>query len=183
MQLINNQNSPYTPIALLNNPFRANTSEPFITMSYRFKDIILIMLSIVCLLGFHNISNAQHHRKASHYQYSYVVKHHRYSVLSDSQAQQYSTNGTASWYGKDAQGKLTAMGTRFNMYAMTAASKVLPLGTKVRVTNLQNDKSVIVKINDRGPFSHNRIIDLSYAAAAKLGYQKHGLAKVKVTTL
>lgn len=144
---------------------------------------IVMMATLFSILLISGTCEAKHHAKATHYQYSYVVKHHRYSVLSKNAADEYNTSGTASWYGKDAHGKLTAMGTKFNMYAMTAASKVLPLGTLVRVTNLTNQKSVIVKINDRGPFKHNRIIDLSYAAAEKLGYHKKGLTKVKVTTV
>jgi rare lipoprotein A len=147
------------------------------------KKIGALLIGLLTLLTFSIPSYAKHHPKKTHYQYSYVVKHHRYSVLSKAATEQYATSGTASWYGHDAHGKLTAMGTKFNMHAMTAASKVLPLGTLVRVTNLTNQKSVVVKINDRGPFIHNRIIDLSYAAAEKLGYHKSGLAKVKVTTI
>jgi rare lipoprotein A len=77
--------------------------------------------------------------------------------------------GLASWYGPDFHGKLTSNREIYNMHALTAAHKTLPFGTYVRVTNLNNGKSVVVRINDRGPFIKGRIIDLSYAAARKLG--------------
>lgn len=76
--------------------------------------------------------------------------------------------GKASWYGPGFHGKLTANGTRYNMHAMTAAHKTLPFGTKVKVTNLKNGKSTTVCIDDRGPYAHDRIIDLSKTANSKL---------------
>ena len=88
--------------------------------------------------------------------------------------------GNASWYGKKFHGRKTASGERFNMYAMTAAHKTLPFGTKVKVTNLDNKKSVVVKINDRGPFVKGRIIDLSYGASKRIGMVKTGVARVKI---
>ncbi|RKX71460.1 hypothetical protein DRP53_01395 [candidate division WOR-3 bacterium] len=94
-----------------------------------------------------------------------------------------SSYGKASWYGKEFHGKRTASGEIFNMYAFTAAHRTLPFGTKVRVTNLANGKSVVVKINDRGPFVRGRIIDLSYAAAKKIGLVRMGVAKVKIEVL
>lgn len=81
----------------------------------------------------------------------------------------YREEGVASWYGKDFHGRKTANGERYNMYAMTAAHKLLPLGTKVRVTHLGNGRSIVVRVNDRGPFVGNRIIDLSYGGAQKIG--------------
>ena len=89
--------------------------------------------------------------------------------------------GTASWYGPRFHGKRTANGERFNMYAMTAAHKTLPLSSYVEVTNLKNHRSVIVRINDRGPYHGKRAIDLSYAAAKELGIS--GLGSVKITPL
>lgn len=89
----------------------------------------------------------------------------------------YSEQGIASWYGYES-GNRTAMGTRFKPQAYTAAHKTLPLPSKVRVTNLHNGRSIIVMVNDRGPFKKNRLIDLSQEAAKKIGI--HGLAKVKV---
>lgn len=93
----------------------------------------------------------------------------------------YDRIGMASWYGKEFHGKPTATGRRFNMYEMTAAHTTLPTGTQVRVTNLENGRSVIVVIADRGPFTKRRIIDLSYAAANHLGFVGQGTAKVRVT--
>jgi rare lipoprotein A len=88
--------------------------------------------------------------------------------------------GIASWYGPNFHGKLTANGEVYNMYAYTAANKILPMGTKVRVTNLKNGKSVVVRINDRGPFVEDRIIDVSYIAGKKLGLNKSGTAPVEL---
>lgn len=88
--------------------------------------------------------------------------------------------GIASWYGLKFHGELTSNGELYNMYAMSAAHKRLPIPSFVRVTNLENNRQVVVRINDRGPFHKGRVIDLSYAAATKLGYAKKGTAKVKV---
>ena len=112
---------------------------------------------------------------------SYVVKGKRYYVLNN--ANNYHQVGTASWYGKKFQGRRTSTSERYNLYGMTAASPVLPLPTYVKVTNLTNGKQVIVKVNDRGPFRNNRILDLSYAAAKKLGFVNKGVAPVEVESL
>ena len=88
--------------------------------------------------------------------------------------------GTASWYGDGFVGKLTASGQPYNMYELTAAHPTLPLGTLVRVTNLKNRRSVILRINDRGPVVPGRIIDLSYSAAQVLKFQKQGLQRVRI---
>ena len=92
----------------------------------------------------------------------------------------YTQIGIASWYGIDEHNKRAANGERFSKYAYTAAHKSLPMGTVVRVTNLENGRDVLVKINDRGPFVRGRIIDLSYAAAQSVGMVKEGTVKVKV---
>jgi rare lipoprotein A len=92
----------------------------------------------------------------------------------------FTQTGKASWYGKRFHGKKTASGERYDMYAMTAAHPTLPLPSYVRVTNLNNDRTAIVRVNDRGPFARDRIIDLSYAAANKLDIIKHGTAKVEI---
>ncbi|MHB1586166.1 MAG: septal ring lytic transglycosylase RlpA family protein [Acidiferrobacteraceae bacterium] len=92
----------------------------------------------------------------------------------------YRARGIASWYGRRFYKHLTSDGERYNMFAMTAASKVLPLPSFVRVTDLQNGRSVVVRVNDRGPFLDNRLIDLSYAAAAKLDMIGRGTAPVEV---
>jgi len=91
--------------------------------------------------------------------------------------------GMASWYGEEFHGKLTSNKEIYNMYAMTAAHKTLPFGTYVKVTNLTNGRSVVVRINDRGPFLKGRIIDLSFTAANKLGMSETGVAPVKITVL
>ncbi len=91
--------------------------------------------------------------------------------------------GIASWYGPQFQGKRTASGEIFDMHKLTAAHRTLPLGTRVRVINLENGRSVIVRINDRGPFVKQRIIDLSYAAAKRLGFVHKGTAHVRLEVL
>jgi rare lipoprotein A len=88
--------------------------------------------------------------------------------------------GVASWYGSKHQGKATASGEAFDMNRLTAAHRELPLGTTVRVTNLVNLKSVVVRVNDRGPGIHGRLIDVSWAAATKLGFVHAGLTPVEV---
>ncbi|MFM8441750.1 MAG: septal ring lytic transglycosylase RlpA family protein [Methylococcus sp.] len=93
----------------------------------------------------------------------------------------YQETGRASWYGPGLQGHRTASGQRFNKHQFTAAHKTLPLHTLVRVTNLANDESVIVEINDRGPHHRGRLIDLSQAAARAIGIR--GVGNVKVTAL
>ncbi len=91
--------------------------------------------------------------------------------------------GIASWYGPDFHGGTTSNGERYNMYAMTAAHKTLPMNTMVRVTNKRNGRSVVVRINDRGPFVSGRIIDLSYTAGRKIGIDKTGTAPVTLQVL
>lgn len=98
-------------------------------------------------------------------------------------ARGYRQRGIASWYGEDFHGKKTSNGEIYNMYAMTAAHKTLPLGTHVRVHNLENGKEADVRINDRGPFVRGRIIDLSYSAAKKVGLVGPGTARVEIYAL
>ena len=95
----------------------------------------------------------------------------------------YRESGVASWYGRKFHQQKTSMGETYDMYAMTAAHPTLPLPSYARVTNLANGKSVVVRVNDRGPFLHERIIDLSFAAAQKLGYANQGSARVEVESL
>ena len=92
----------------------------------------------------------------------------------------YVEQGIASWYGSDFHGKPTANGERYDMYAMTAAHRTLPMNTKLMVTNLRNNKQTTVRINDRGPFVKNRILDLSFAAAKRLGVVGPGTAPVRI---
>jgi rare lipoprotein A len=91
--------------------------------------------------------------------------------------------GQASWYGKAHHGERTASGEPFDIHALTAAHRTLPFGTIVRVTDLRSKRSVTVRINDRGPFRRDRIIDLSYEAARRLGVVARGTARVKVTVI
>ncbi|MBI4998527.1 MAG: septal ring lytic transglycosylase RlpA family protein [Rhodocyclales bacterium] len=95
----------------------------------------------------------------------------------------YRATGIASWYGRKFHGQKTSIGETYDMYAMTAAHPTLSIPSYARVTNLANGRSVIVRVNDRGPFLHGRVIDLSYAAAAKLGYIGNGSARVTVESV
>jgi len=104
-----------------------------------------------------------------------------YQVLAS--AHNFEQTGQASWYGNKFHGHLTSNGEIYDMYAMSAAHKSLPLPTYLKVTNLSNNKSVIVRVNDRGPFHQSRIIDLSYSAAYKLDMHKQGTAKVKISAI
>ncbi|AZN32207.1 MULTISPECIES: septal ring lytic transglycosylase RlpA family protein [Pseudoalteromonas] len=111
----------------------------------------------------------------------YEVLGKRYTPMLDEKG--YTEEGIASWYGRKFHGYHTSNGEIYDMFAMSAAHKTLPLPSFVRVTNTANNKSVIVRVNDRGPFHDDRIIDLSYAAAYKLGYYTHGTAKVKLEAI
>jgi rare lipoprotein A len=94
--------------------------------------------------------------------------------------QPYKARGVASWYGRKFHGQKTSSGEPYDMYAMTAAHPTLPIPSYARVTNLENGRSVVVRVNDRGPFLHDRLIDLSYVAAYRLGYAAKGSARVDV---
>ncbi|MFJ7312261.1 septal ring lytic transglycosylase RlpA family protein [Pseudomonas sp. NPDC098747] len=108
----------------------------------------------------------------------YTVLGKTYFPIQESKT--YVASGTASWYGTKFHGQNTANGEVYDLYGMSAAHKTLPLPSYVRVTNLDNNRTVILRVNDRGPFYSDRIIDLSYAAAKKLGYAETGTARVKV---
>jgi rare lipoprotein A len=112
---------------------------------------------------------------------TYVVLGKRYHVMQESTG--YKERGISSWYGKKFHGRKTSNGETYNMYAMTAAHKTLPIPSYLQVINLDNGKSVVVRVNDRGPFHDNRIIDLSYAAASKLGFAQNGTGKVELRAL
>ena len=112
---------------------------------------------------------------------SYVVFGKRYYVMESSHG--FVEKGIASWYGTKFHGRRTSSGETYDMYAMTAAHKNLPLPTYVKVTNLKNGRHIIVKVNDRGPFHDNRIIDLSYTAAIKLDIVKQGTGLVEVRAI
>lgn len=111
----------------------------------------------------------------------YKVLGKTYKVLETEKG--YSNTGIASWYGNKFHGEKTSNGEIYDMYVMSAAHKTLPIPSYVRVTNLDNNKQVVVRVNDRGPFHEGRIIDLSYAAASKLGYLSRGTARVRVEAI
>jgi len=114
----------------------------------------------------------------------YVVNGKRYVPMSTKEARNYREKGTASWYGYETYrkkgGRMTANGEAFNPEGLSAAHKLLPLPAHVRVTNLENRRSIVVRVNDRGPFVEGRIIDLSAGAAKRLGFYKKGTARVLV---
>jgi len=109
----------------------------------------------------------------------YVIRGKTYHVMKS--AKGYKARGIASWYGSKFRKQKTSTGAHYNMYAMTAAHPTLPISTRVRVKNLNNGRTIVVRINDRGPFLSNRVIDLSYAAAKKLGIS--GTAPVEVIAI
>ena len=111
----------------------------------------------------------------------YQVYGETYKVMGSSY--DYQERGVASWYGKKFHGRKTSNQEDYDMYAMTAAHKSLPLPTYVRVRNLSNNKSVVVRVNDRGPFVDNRLIDLSYSAALRLNMVQSGTGLVEVTAI
>lgn len=111
----------------------------------------------------------------------YKVDGRRYQVLKNSTG--YKSRGIASWYATKFHKHRTSSGEPYNMYVMSAAHRTLPLPTYIKVKNLNNGREAIVKVNDRGPFHSNRLIDLSYAAAVKLGIYPHGTAPVEIETL
>ena len=115
------------------------------------------------------------------HQKPYTVNGQLYTPLASHQG--FVQQGLASWYGRKFHGRKTSNGEIYNMYAMTAAHKTLPLGTSVRVHNLAKDRQLVVRVNDRGPFIQGRIIDLSYTAADKLGVVGPGTAPVKIEAL
>ncbi len=151
---------------------------------YCLTPLLLLILLTGCSSVWHHARHP-HGRQASRGHHggagSYTVGGHTYYVLRD--ARGFHQRGIASWYGKKFQGRRTASGERFNMYDMTAAHKTLPMNTRVRVTNLDNGRSVVVRINDRGPFYGGRIIDVTYAAAAKLGMLGRGTAQVEIVAI
>ena len=111
----------------------------------------------------------------------YTVWGKSYRVMDN--ADGFVQEGIASWYGTKFHGRETSSGEVYDIYRLTAAHKHLPLPTYVRVTNLANGRETIVKVNDRGPFHDDRIIDLSYAAAVKLGFHEHGTSRVRIEVL
>lgn len=134
-------------------------------------------LLLVVLTAWFNLSFAAKAPKSKASTTSYTVNQITYYPV---KYKKYKATGIASWYGDRFHNKLTASGEIFNKHKMTAAHKFLPIPSIVKVTNLANNKSIKVKVNDRGPFIDNRIIDLSERAAKLLGFREQGLANVRV---
>lgn len=155
----------YLLIALLALPLTANAVTNYTKKQYGVKGAALL-------------PNKVHNKK-----HTYQIKGKTYTSLSREASRHFSQVGVASYYGTQFHGKKTANGEIFNKNAYTAAHKTLALGTYVLVTNLRNGRKVVVRINDRGPFSQNRIIDLSAGAAKEIGMYHSGLSQVKIEAL
>jgi len=141
--------------------------------------LITTIATIALCSFFSNVltTPAEAKSRKSHRHHHHRKVHHSYGHSADPR------HGQASWYGPKFHGKKTATGERFDMYAMTAAHKTLPLSSYAQVTNLRNHKTVIVRINDRGPYRGHRVMDLSYAAAKELGMKGTGTAPVEITPI
>lgn len=138
---------------------------------------LITAISIIVLCSFFSslVTTAEASQRKSHRHHH---KHHKHDFEPGD-----GRYGLASWYGRQFQGKRTANGERYDMNALTAAHNSLPLSSYVEVTNLKNNRSVVVRINDRGPFHGRRVMDLSYAAARELGIQRAGTASVQIRPL
>lgn len=137
-------------------------------------------LAISILLGFCNQAKAENDL-SSHTQQPYIINNRVYRPLPSSSG--FKQTGIASWYGPDFNGHTTSNGETYNMYGQTAAHRLLPMNTMLLVYNMENGKSTIVRVNDRGPFVPGRILDLSYSAAKKIDLVENGTAKVRVTAI
>lgn len=142
------------------------------------KNIFLFGGLVAFLAGCAGTSSTYNYKTSTK---PYTVAGKTYQPLAS--ANGFTETGTASWYGPDFHGKKTASGEIYNKYAYTAAHKTLPFGTRVRVTNLDNDASTTVVINDRGPFKSGRIIDLSYSAAKQINMIGTGTARVRINAI
>ena len=150
-------------------------------MSIQKKVVMLLVLSGIILLGFGGCAKKRYKKGSPATMRTYNVhgKTYRPSYVQTGQKMR----GVSSWYGPKFHGKKTSNGETYNMYARTAAHKTWPMNTMVKVSNLQNGKSTIVRINDRGPFVRGRIIDCSYTAGKDIGLDRMGLAKVQIKVL
>ncbi len=149
------------------------------SLSHSFLFFILLFLSS-CSYGAKSPSHVTRAQIPAT-QRPYVINHVKYYPISSSAG--YIDTGIASWYGSYFHGRRTSNGERYDMYADTAAHKTLPMNTMVLVRNLENNREMVVRINDRGPFVRGRILDLSYSSAKKLGIIKKGTAKVRITAM
>ncbi len=139
-----------------------------------------VVILLFCLISISSATTIKQATTAPT-QRPYVINNRAYSPLPS--AEGFEETGTASWYGPDFHGNLTSNGETYNMHDITAAHKLLPMHTMLLVTNLENGREIVVRVNDRGPFVRGRIIDLSYGAAKKLNLLEAGTAKVKITAL
>ena len=143
--------------------------------------LFALLLAALLLQGCAIFSSEPTHRGGSGQGKPYTIRGKTYYPLTSGDG--FVEEGIASWYGSDFHGKTTANGERYDMYSMTAAHKILPFNTQVKVTNLQNGKSITVRINDRGPFVADRVIDLTHTGASKIGMMGPGTARVRVETV
>lgn len=156
------------------------------------KKLNQLLLALMLSVGVSTIANAGSHKHWHHKHIKHKPSHPVCIVCQEcpdpkkcqvAKLRQHRTHGTASWYGPGFHGRRTASGERFNQHALTAAHKTLPLGSRVMVRNLENDETVIVTINDRGPFVRGRIIDLSRAAAKAIGLASTGTVEITMVKL
>jgi rare lipoprotein A len=148
------------------------------------KLITAMLYLVVCSFFSNPISTAAaaKHGGGRHHQH-HTARHHHHYRHHHSGSRNGGNEGIASWYGNQFQGHVTASGERYDMNELTAAHNSLPLSSYVQVTNMHNQRTVVVRINDRGPYTGNRVMDLSYAAAKELGIHKSGTAAIKITPL
>ena len=150
-------------------------------MTAALRPVATFLLLLLCAVLLAGCGARSWHKGGVRGTRPYTVRGKTYYPLKS--AKGFVEEGTASWYGPGFHGKTTANGETYNQYAMTAAHKLLPLGTKVRVTHMGNGRSIIVRINDRGPFVDDRVIDLSRAAANRLNILGPGTARVRIQSL
>ncbi|MFN2355386.1 MAG: septal ring lytic transglycosylase RlpA family protein [Desulfopila sp.] len=148
---------------------------------HTFSSKILQLILALVLLFLYPACGSQGPADATPTQRPYVIKNVKYYPIPSSTG--YVDTGIASWYGRDFHGRTTSNGERYNMYAQTAAHKILPINTMLLVKNLDNGRQTVVRINDRGPFVRGRILDLSYSSAKKLGIIRKGTGRVRITAL
>jgi rare lipoprotein A len=156
-------------------PFTTTHYIAFLPKGLKYLSLFLLAIFLSTALGGCFVQTAKLSGK------SYVINGKRYHILAS--ADGYKEKGIASWYGEPFHGRKTASGEVYNMHDISAAHKTLPLHTWVEVRNLNNNKRLVMRINDRGPFIDGRIIDLSRAAAVELGVYRPGTAMVLVTAL
>jgi len=141
--------------------------------------LVVILISLFMIEGCSQKKNVALNSKATMRPYKVLGRHYAPRNVNLGQMM----HGISSWYGPDFHGKLTSNGEVYNMYARTAAHKTWPMNTMVRVKNIENGKSTVVRINDRGPFVKGRVIDCSYLAGKELGLDKMGIAKVELQVI